>query len=275
MIKNLIILVLVGALTLGTGCTKKVESTGLLGDMAEENVEQDENGIEEDGTVIEETNELDEKQLEKVDLYPFLDENTGLYGYMNSKCETIIEPQFEGAGDFSYTDGFAMVSDEDNNMNYIDEEGEYILEGFKYENIGYPIAGLMTFTDETYTFGVVDLEGNDIVKYKYLQAGGEYMLVKDSEEEVLGYVVDYQTGQVISEDRYEDMTPYLEYNRLIARTGQIFYILDENCEVLAELIPNEYGTKIRDMVVYGEELIKVYDAFGGNHWINSKGKRIK
>lgn len=522
MIKKLIILVLVGALTLGTGCTKKEDSTGPLGDRAEENVEQDENGLEKDGTVIEETEELEEKQLEKVDLYPFLDESTGLYGYINSKGETIIEPQFEGAGDFSYTDGFAIVSDENYNMNYINEEGEYLLEGFKYENIGYPIACLMTFTDETYTFGVVDLkgntilpqeyqsinvymdgsmvickdgkygmtdgkgkfivepeydqifwspsgiiieskgkfglldkkgkkvlplkfydvallnddligfkdksgkyamynykgkklsdhaydymngygrsiievskdgtwgylnedgtvavdikygqldinvldsqyvqvkidekygimdikgefllepkydnifpginndgtlnkqcfivkegnkrslidktgkvlrediydgvliyedfirgsndeynyimldlEGNDIAKYKCLQAGGEYMLIKDSEEEVLGYVVDYYTGQVISEDRYEDMTSYLEYNRLIARTGQIFYILDENCEVLTELIPNEYEIKIRDMVVYGEELIKVYDAFGGFHWINSKGERIK
>lgn len=515
MIKKLIILVLVGTLTLGTGCTKKDESTGILEDMAEES-------FEEDDTAIEESEELKEEQIEKVDLYPFLDESTGLYGYMNSKCETIIEPQFEGAGDFSYTDGFAIVSDENYSMNYINEEGEYLLDGFRYENIGYPTAGLMTFTDETYTFGVIDLEGNmilpqeyqsinvymdgymvvckdgkygmtdgkgeiivepeydqvlwsssgiiiqsgdkygvldkkgkkvlplkfeeiyvlndeliavknkrgkygmynfkgkklsdhvydymngygrsvievskdgkwgylnkdgkviidikykqldinvldsqyvqikidekygimdikgefllepkydcifpgvnddgtlnkkcfivtegnkrslidktgkvlrediydgvmiyedfilgsnneydfimldlegnDIGKYKYLQAGGEYMLVKDSEEEVLGYVVDYYTGQVISEDRYEYMRSYLEYNRLIARTGEIFYILDENCEVLAELIPNEYGTKIRDMVVYGEELIKVYDAFGGSHWINSKGERIK
>ncbi|GEM_PF-2689600 len=516
MIKKLIILALASTLTLATGCTKEDEAAGLWVDIAKEE-------IAEDKAVEEEAKELSEKQFEQIDFYPFLDENTGLWGYMNSKGKTVIEPQFIRAEDFNYLNRLAVVLDEQERMNYIDENGKFLFKEFEYKGLEYPILGLVPFADEQDAWGVMDLDGNiilsqqygrvginvdgyitfeengkcgmaddkgkilveplydnvfggasgiiirnddkygvydgqgkellpivyedmqfltkdlialkdesgkyamynyngekitdhiydemngygrtmiqvsqedkwgylnndgevvvdiqyeqidisildpryaqvkvdgkygimdmygdyllepkydyinlgfnddgtlndkcfivregekrslidktgnilredlyeglmiyedfimgmnneyqyilldlqgkDIGKYKYIHGvDGDYILVKDREEDQEGYIVDYYTGEVISEERYENIYTNLQYNMVITTKGENIYIMDENCDIVSELHSGKIGIWPRDIVIYGEDLIKMEDVLGGIHWINSKGERIK
>lgn len=509
MIKGIITLVLAGMLALATGCSKEEKPVGIWEDIAMEEMAEDEAT----------KNQIPE--MKELKLYPFLDEESALFGYMNSKGETVIEPQFEKAEDFDYITRMARVFDENENMNYIDEKGQLILKEFSHKWVNYPIAGLISFSDEEgycgvmdvdgniilpheyeliniqkdgymffsyndkygvansqgeiiiepvydhvfgdssgiiisnedkygiydeggnevfpiiyeeinfvtkdlitlkdhsgkygmynydgqqitdhiydeingygrtliqvskdgkwgyindqgevvvdieyegmtitmdprfaqvevdgkqgimdmygkwlvepkydyvsfgydddmkliddcfivrneetsslidkngkvlreeidsglmiyedYIFGsneeyqyiLLDLKGNELGKYKYFINGGEYMLFKDSEEETDGYVVDLYTGQVVSTERYENMDTYLQYNRIVASKGENIYIMDENLEVLFELRASQTGIWIRDVEIYGEDLIKIIDDIGGIKWLNSKGERIK
>lgn len=509
---------MVSTLVLGSGCSKKSEETaGPWEKMAL-------NKIAEDEALMKEREELSEKQLETIDLYPFLDESTWRFGYMNSKGETVIEPQFKRAEDFNYINRLSAMIDENDKMNYLNDKGEFLLKDFISGGIGAPTGNLLTFVDEKGAYGVMDiqgnvilppeyellnisgdgysifckdgkygvanpngdiiiepiydyifgnssgfiinnnnkygvfdkngkeifpliygeytsvakdlfalqdesgkyaicnyqgekitehiydevngygrglmiqvyqngkcgyidekgeiiidikyddlritfdpryaeiivdgkhgiidlhgkylvepkydyitygydnsglnlikdcfivgddtgrrlidkdgntlregiddgvmiyedfllgssneyqfilldLKGNDIAKFKYtIPCLGEYLLVKDEEEDTDGYVVDYYTGQIISEERFETIRTFLPYNRVVGTKGNSIYIMDKNLKVLGELKASNIGGYVNDIQAYNEELIKIEYGFDGILWVNSKGERIK
>lgn len=65
----------------------------------------------------------------------FVIRENGLYGYMNSRGETVIEPQWSYAGDFR--GNYAAVSIDDESDGVIDRSGNYVLEPKYTTDEGY------------------------------------------------------------------------------------------------------------------------------------------
>ncbi len=201
----------------------------------------------------------------------------GKYGIMDMYGEWLVEPKYDYIS-FGYGNDMKLIEDcfivGDGEMrSLIDKNGKVLREEI-YD--GVSINGDSIFgSNEEYKYILLDLKGNELGKYKHILGGGEYMLVKDSEEETDGYVVDLYTGQAVSTERYETMKTYLNYKRIIASKGENIYIMDENLEVLFELRASQTGIWIRDIEIYGEDLIKITDDIGGIKWLNSNGERIK
>ena len=133
-----------------------------------------------------------------------------LYGYINSKGEEIIAPQFELAGDF--TEGFAAVGDEDK-MGYIDINGNWVIEKI-YDDAGEFSEGLAPVLKEG-KWGYIDINGNTVIAHQYDTA----FMFSDGVAEVsvddkYGFID--KTGKAVVPLQYDYADSQFSYNGYIS-----------------------------------------------------------
>lgn len=111
-------------------------------------------------------------------LYPFYDKSSNKLGYMNSKGDVILKPQFDYADMFK--DGYAIVRDGDK-IGVINNKGEFTIDLSCNEHFNIPSKknDLNSIIDQVQSnvpykikkdnkfYGVVDKDGNYIVSPKY------------------------------------------------------------------------------------------------------------
>jgi hypothetical protein len=106
-------------------------------------------------------------------LYPFCDDNKK-YGYRNKKGETVINPQFDGAGMFS--EGLASVYVGDTNwrtgkLGFIDKKGEMVINP-QFDDAGMFSEGLaLVYVGDknwrTGKWGVIDQTGKFVISPQF------------------------------------------------------------------------------------------------------------
>ncbi|MEG2017378.1 MAG: WG repeat-containing protein [Clostridium sp.] len=159
MIKKIISVGIIGMLVFAMGCSspKIDEKKNLWQELADEEISN--------------RKEAPVQGLERVNLYPFYDEYTGYYGYMNDKAETVVEATLTAAGDFYYGVDWTTAYDANGEVVYIDKDGEVIPANSNLGAFEYPIDGLVRFSDNGLLYGVKDSEGNVIIEptYEYIR----------------------------------------------------------------------------------------------------------
>lgn len=237
--KKLIILLLAMSLSLVTGCSKEQEEAGLWVNMAKEELEANE-----------EWKKDLENQFKPIELYPYKDEDTLLFGYINLKGDTVVQPQFKRAEKFDYTNRLAVVLDEQDRMNYIDENGELLLKEFKYMWLGEPKAGLVAFADSGDTCGVIDFQGNIIVPQEYervdIKEDG-YISFKKNDK----YGMMDNEGNVIIEPIYDQV--YGDSSGIIIKHEEMYGIYDKDGKEVFPIIYDEIEFLHKDLIGLKDE----------------------
>lgn len=105
-------------------------------------------------------------------------ENTdGKYGYMNTKGEVVINPQFNQAYDFS--EGMATVSNSDGKYGYINKKGEIVI-NYQFSQAGGFYNGLAPFCTGN-NWGYINKKGEYVINPQFDEASafiGDYAFVK-------------------------------------------------------------------------------------------------
>ena len=133
-----------------------------------------------------------------------------LYGYINSKGEEIIPPQFELAGDFS--EGLAAVGDE-NKMGYIDINGNCVIEQI-YDDAGEFSEGLAPVLKND-KWGYIDNDGNTVIAHQFdtafMFSGG---VAEVSIDDKYGFID--KTGKAVVPLKYDYADSQFPYNGYIS-----------------------------------------------------------
>lgn len=87
-----------------------------------------------------------------------------MYGYVNSKGDTVIKPQYEDAGSFSFSDKLAAVK-KDGKYGYINLNGEVVVP-FAYEVAQYFSGGFAVIGNNK-LYGIIDRTGKEIIPVQY------------------------------------------------------------------------------------------------------------
>ena len=172
--------------------------------------------------------------LERVNLYPFYDEYTGYYGYMNEQGKTVVEATLTNASDFYYGADWATGYDINGEVVYIDKNGEVIPANNGWGGFEYPIDGLIRFSDNGLSYGVKDSDGNVILEATYenirIYTGG---CIGFSENNKYG-VMDKMGNEIIPA-QYDEL--YELYDAFIVTEGARYGVYNKDG---TQVFPVEY-----------------------------------
>lgn len=209
-----------------------------------------------------------EKASEKVEsekLYPVLNEESGLYGYVDRKGDYKIKPKFKSADIFNGK--YAKVyMDEEGRENIINSKGEFILpEESNYSNIlvGNDLISAMTKENKSLLF---DKNGKDILGEEYSSIyfclNGLIQLTNDKNVGFLN-----SKGKEISPLQPNDTTnihkEYVTWNN-----DNTSVVVDFNGKEVIKLKDSKNITGISNDIIINKELNDKYSLY------TIKGKRI-
>lgn len=214
MIKKIISVGIIGMLVFAMGCSApKIEGKkNLWQELADEEI-SNRKGEQVQG-------------LERVNLYPFYDEYTGYYGYMNEKAETVVEATLTEAGDFYYGVDWATAYDANGEVVYIDKDGEVIPYNSDLWGFESHIDGLISFSDNGLLYGVKDSEGNVIIPAQYDEIYEVYDVFIVAEG--ARYGVYHKDGNQVFPVEYIDYTPINEDRIALQDNTEKYAIYDFN-----------------------------------------------
>lgn len=176
------------------------------------------------------------EEEEEVEIYPFVNEE-GLYGYINSSGEVIIEPQYVYANFFS--EGLAFVVIDKEGM-YINEKSEVITSGdyFYGDSFHNGLAVVYYYDiednenyDEITT--VINEDGKEVLRGKYDYVTTEYngfIVTEKGDKETL---YDGNGNEISLSDKYSIYRGYSEgYAVIEDNENYDYYILNEDLKII-------------------------------------------
>lgn len=177
-----------------------------------------------------------EEEEEEVDLYPFVN-GEGLYGYIDSSGEVIIEAQYGYANFFSEGIAFVVI---DEKGAYINEKGEVITSGdyFYGDNFCNGLAVVYYYDikgneEDDEISAVINKDGKEVLRGKYDSVTTKYngfiVTEKDSKEALY----DVNGNEVSLSDKYSIYRGYIgEYAVIQDNESYDYYILNEDLKII-------------------------------------------
>lgn len=126
----------------------------------------------------------------------------GKIGYINDKLEEVIPAKFRRAGIFN--EGIAVVSIDDKKYGVIDKEGNWVIKP-KFNIIGNFVDGVaraMPCGTNRSKYGLIDKEGNWVAepKYLYLHSLGDGIVAVENTNGYISLMT--TTGELVTEPRF-------------------------------------------------------------------------
>ena len=177
-----------------------------------------------------------EEEEEEVDLYPFVN-GEGLYGYIDSSGEVIIEAQYGYANFFSEGIAFVVI---DEKGAYINEKGEVITSGdyFYGDNFCNGLAVVYYYDikgneEDDEISAVINKDGKEVLRGKYDSVTTKYngfiVTEKDSKEALY----DVNGNEVSLSDKYSIYRGYIGgYAVIQDNESYDCYILNEDLKII-------------------------------------------
>jgi hypothetical protein len=154
-------------------------------------------------------------------LAPVQLEDGGLVGYIDEAGETVIEPLFESAGSFGQ--GLAPVVTIDGG-GYIDETGELVLGPYEWQVFEFTDDGLALFSDGV-LFGYLDTDGEVAIEPQFTMAASFFEGAAPAQaegDELFGYID--TNGEWIVEPQFDDAGTIIDGVAPVIIEGQEAYI---------------------------------------------------
>lgn len=104
------------------------------------------------------------------------DENEYLYGFVNKKGETVIQPVYSDADDFA--EGVAVVANENEEYGYINKEGELVI-NHQFDRATSFHRGRAVICSN-YVYGTIDKDGKYVInpQFGYMVQDGDWYLIQ-------------------------------------------------------------------------------------------------
>jgi len=203
-------------------------------------------------------------------------EKDGKWGFLNEKCEMVIEPTYEAAAVFA-VNGLAGVQ-VNGKWGFINEKGEEVIEP-QFDGVDKFRDNGLSAVDMNGKWGLINEQGEMIVEptYDFIFFPGdltEWGAYQDNNlgilrvwDETTGAGFISETGEVLSEPQFQYMPSYGTDNLACVCADNKYGYIDEKGEVVIEL---QYEAAY-DFAANGLALVCM-DSKGG--FINEKGETV-
>lgn len=209
-----------GLIILLSGCSSGLSVEGSLPQQQEQEVEQ--------AQAVEQQPEISDLNI---GLYPFMDDDTKLWGFIDAQGSVAIAPQFDELKDGSFDQGVAPVSI-DGKWGFINYVGEFVVEP-KYSSVAEfsdnKTAPVMLDEQSFY----IDRRGKKVIVPKQDYVGilpfSEGLAGVQSYNDKWGFI-DEQGNEVI-ETKFDKVTPFSEGLAMV-RIGYKYTYIDQTGKLL-------------------------------------------
>jgi hypothetical protein len=202
-----------------------------------------------------------------------------VWGYMDTKFNFIIEPQFEGAEPFSEGLAAVRVKKQPWSFGYIDHTGNFVVQP-RFEEAHPFSEGLAQVVNASHLMGFIDPKGNWVIQPQYLVRSGEsnfseglscvgkkvppagaQQSATQSSQFIWGYID--KTGAQIIDFQFKEATAFHE-GLAAVETSQGYGYIDKTG---AYSIPTQFALAWP----FSESLARVQTKDGKMSYINKKG----
>lgn len=143
-------------------------------------------------------------------------ENEYLYGFINKKGETVIQPVYSDASDFA--EGVAAVANENKEYGYINKKGELVI-NYQFNRASSFYKGRAVISSN-YVYGTVDKAGKYIInpQFGYMVQDGDNYIIQLQDGRQWGWCD--AKGKIIVNPQFDAVDKFTENDLAPVRIGE-------------------------------------------------------